>query len=197
VYGGLSDRAAAVAWAAEMLRRRDVLFLDTETTGLDGRAEIVEIAVVDARGRVLLDTLVRPLRPIPPDALAIHGITDRMVAGAPMWPEVHAELARLFRECPHVVVYNAAFDRRVIAQTARQHCLPPPIAEWHCAMLQYAAYAGQRHPDTGGYRWHRLDRAAAALGVPRPTHRALGDALACRSVVAAMAGLGERLAPRR
>lgn len=197
MYGGLADRAAAVAWAAEMLRRRDVLFLDTETTGLDGQAEIVEIAVVDAQGTVLLDTLVRPLRPIPPEVQAIHGITDRMVAGAPRWPEVHAELMRLFRERPRAVVYNAAFDRRVIAQTAQQHCLPPPTAEWHCAMLRYAAYAGERHPVTGKYRWHRLDRAAAALGIPRPTHRALGDALVCRGVVAAMADQGGRLGHRR
>lgn len=38
----------------------DVLFLDTETTGLDGRAEIVELAEVNARGETLINTLARP-----------------------------------------------------------------------------------------------------------------------------------------
>ena len=38
----------------------DVLFLDTETTGLDDRAEIVELSVVNAKGEPMINTLVRP-----------------------------------------------------------------------------------------------------------------------------------------
>jgi DNA polymerase III epsilon subunit-like protein len=39
------------------------VFLDLETTGLDPRTdEIVEIGILDEDGRVLLDTLVRPVR---------------------------------------------------------------------------------------------------------------------------------------
>ncbi|MDI3339402.1 MAG: 3'-5' exonuclease [Sphaerobacter sp.] len=186
------DRVGAVRWAAEMLRRDDVLFLDTETTGLDEQAEIVEIAAVDARGTVLLDTLVRPRRPIPVEARAVHGISDAMVAAAPTWPAVQAELARLLRTHPRVVIYNAAFDRRMLAQTARGYRLPPLEAEWHCAMLRYAAFAEERHPRSGDYRWHRLEHAAAALGVAPPTHRALGDVRTCWAVVAAMAALPPR-----
>ncbi|MFB6287159.1 MAG: 3'-5' exonuclease, partial [Candidatus Bipolaricaulia bacterium] len=44
---------------------RAPLFLDTETTGIDERAEICEIAVVAADGTSLVDTLVRPTGPIP------------------------------------------------------------------------------------------------------------------------------------
>ncbi|MBP1702194.1 MAG: putative exonuclease [Chloroflexi bacterium] len=47
------------------------LFLDTETTGLNELAEIVEISIVDYNGITLLDTLVRPRRSIPPDAIRI------------------------------------------------------------------------------------------------------------------------------
>ncbi|MCW3664158.1 3'-5' exonuclease, partial [Burkholderia cenocepacia] len=58
------------------------ILLDTETTGLDESAEIVEIAVIDDAGNVLLNTLVKPKHPIPNSATAIHGITNAMVATA-------------------------------------------------------------------------------------------------------------------
>src|SRR5690606_37121994 len=45
----------ARAWLAA-----NALILDTETTGLDADAEVVELAVIDCAGAVLLDTLVRP-----------------------------------------------------------------------------------------------------------------------------------------
>ena len=57
-------RAAAVAWAREVAADPGTLYLDTETTGF-GDADVVDIAVVDNRGRVLLNSLVRPTRPFP------------------------------------------------------------------------------------------------------------------------------------
>lgn len=54
------------------------IILDTETTGLDNTAEIVEISVINDQGEVLLDTLIKPTKPIPGDATAIHGITNEM-----------------------------------------------------------------------------------------------------------------------
>mgnify|MGYP006445668973 CR=1 FL=1 len=62
--------------------------LDTETTGLDHGDEIVEIAVVDAEGRTLLDERIRPSVPISPEAQAIHGITMESLADAPQWPDI-------------------------------------------------------------------------------------------------------------
>jgi len=45
----------------------DFVFLDTETTGLDDDAELVEIAVVDDTGAVLFESYCRP---IPPNLVA-------------------------------------------------------------------------------------------------------------------------------
>ena len=67
----------ARAWLAA-----NALILDTETTGLGDDAEVVELAVIDCAGAVLLDTLVRPSGPVPAEAAAIHGITDAMAANA-------------------------------------------------------------------------------------------------------------------
>lgn len=61
----------------------NALILDTETTGLGDDAEVaevVELAVIDCAGAVLLDTLVRPSGRVPAEAAAIYGITDAMLA---------------------------------------------------------------------------------------------------------------------
>ena len=89
-----STRTSAAARAQQILAGQPI-FLDTETTGLDPRAEIVEIALIDHDGAVLLESLVKPTRPIPQDATRIHRITDGMVADAPTAGEVSAGVQAL------------------------------------------------------------------------------------------------------
>ena len=123
----MRDRAAAVA-AVERARAwiaANALILDTETTGLDDDAEVVELAVIDCAGTVLLDTLVRPSGPVPAEAAAIHGITDAMLADAPTWSEIHDRFCDLV-EGRQVVIYSREFDARVISQTARRYGLQAP-----------------------------------------------------------------------
>ncbi|WP_221931829.1 3'-5' exonuclease [Klebsiella pneumoniae] len=71
-------------------------------------AEICEITILDVTGAPILDTLVRPTRPIPVEATAIHKITDAMVASAPSWPEVAEQYAAAVAGRT-VVAYNVAF----------------------------------------------------------------------------------------
>lgn len=55
------DVVRVVRWAKGVFKNpKDWLILDTETTGLDSRDRIVEIAVIDLSGVVLLNTLVKP-----------------------------------------------------------------------------------------------------------------------------------------
>jgi DNA polymerase-3 subunit epsilon len=179
-----------MTWAAEITSRADVLYLDTETTGLGNADEIIEISALDNAGRVLIDTLIKPRRSIPVDAIAIHGISDQMVLNAPVWPDVYPLLLDLLQRYRHVVVYNAEFDRRLLCQTCAAHELPLLQARWHCAMKQYAALVGDRRSRFGGYRWFNLGDAVRRLGLTVVAdHRALADARACRAVVHAMARL--------
>ncbi len=176
----VSPRPQAMAWAAAVVADERTVYLDTETTGLHGGAEVVDIAVIGADGRILLETLVRPVDPIPPIASGIHGIFDRHVATAPTWVEVHRELCQLVRG-RRVVIYNAAFDRRIINQCCQRHELDEPCVDrWDCAMVAYAEFLG-------GTRWRQLGVAAAAFGLAAGGHRAAADAMVCRGVVTGMA----------
>jgi DNA polymerase III epsilon subunit-like protein len=131
-------------------------------------------------------------------ATRIHGIDNAMVAHVPSWSSVYAQLVGLLRTASAIVVYNAAFDRRIIHQINHRHDLSPLRANWQCAMLQFAAFVGEPNPAGAGYRWHRLEHAARAVGADRMTeHRAVADTQACRAVVEAMAATGCSLDSRR
>ena len=65
--------------------------VDLETTGTTPNDAVVEIGAVDLIGREIIpigSDLVRPPVPIPPQASAIHHITDRDVAHCPQVEEI-------------------------------------------------------------------------------------------------------------
>lgn len=176
---------------AEKARRwlaQNSLIIDTETTGLGDNAEIVEIAVIDCRGAVLLDTLIRPSVAIPAEATRVHGIDDSMVASAPTWAEVHDQFCRLITG-RRLVAYNSEFDHRLILQTMRAAGLTLPYFSVECAMLAYADFWGEFDPERGRNRWQKLTGAAAQQGVECDglAHRAKADCLLTLGVIHAMA----------
>lgn len=93
--------------------------LDVETTGLSSETDaIIELALVPfsftrRSGRVLevgepYASLEDPGRPIPPEVVALTGITDAMVAGQRI---DEARVAALCASAELIVSHNAAFDR--------------------------------------------------------------------------------------
>ena len=179
-------RAKSVAWAREIVSSPGIVFLDTETTGLGPDAEIVDIGVVAIDGTVYLDCLVKPAKPIPPGATAVHGITDEMVADAEPWKVVYGWLLESISG--RVIVYNRDYDLGVINQLCRALDLPQlgTHERWECAMLAFSDFKGELGK-YGSMKWHRLEVAAAEFGIPPGGHRALADAETARRVVLAMA----------
>lgn len=164
--------------------------LDTETTGLDSEAEIVEISIIDQDGAVIFNSLVRPKFPIPTDATKIHGITNDMVLCAPTWNEIHDEVCRIVAS-KKLVIYNADYDMRLMAQTAAQYGLSPVVASngVACAMLTYAEFYGDWNESKQSYRWQKLTNAAAQQCVEADgaAHRALADVKMTLGVIKSMA----------
>jgi DNA polymerase III subunit epsilon len=148
--------------------------LDTETTGLapaQGHG-LVEVGCVILEGGEIGEvwsTLVNPGRPIPPDATAVHGITDAMVRDAPGPAEVAAELQRRCAGLP-LVFHHAAFDLPFLAVLMRRGGQPPllqPVVD--TLGLARGLF------DAGG---NGLGALAVRFGLPAEiAHRALGDAL--------------------
>jgi len=178
-------------WARQVLATGETLLLDTETTGLEAHDEVIQLAIVDMQGTVLLDTLVRPTRPIAPEARAIHGITDQAFAEAPPFSDLYNALAHLLGH-RLVLAYNAAFDRRLLAQTCTTYGLPPlEIAAWDCVMERYAGFWGARAKG-GAYHVQSLSTACTQQGIGvHEHHQAVHDCLLTLALIKAMASAEE------
>jgi DNA polymerase-3 subunit epsilon len=201
VHGNATDESPAADEPAPvdpfiaLVRSGDFVILDTETTGLDHNAEICQIAIVDSSGNVLLDTLVKPRRPIPVEATRIHGINNDDVKDAPAWINVNEKVWDLIHD-KTVIVYNADYDFQLLAQSEKA-CKPLATSDWHtikreCAMLKFAEIKGDWNDYHGNYRWQKLDTAARYYGLPvNAAHTALGDCLTTLAVCKAIAAKAE------
>lgn len=163
------------------------IFLDTETTGFDAaKDDVLEIAIIDEVGNVLLDTLVQPVRkPEWPEAQAVNGITPNIVTDAPTLESLAPQIAAAFKGA-RVVMYNAAFDYEFL-----KPCLGEMVEGTdffvHCAMRRFSVIRGVwdgRVIGCGDYKRWKQAEAAAYVGHQWSggAHRALADAQACKSV---------------
>ncbi|MBW8192745.1 3'-5' exonuclease [Neiella marina] len=163
--------------------------LDTETTGLDDQAEIVEIGVIEAdTGKVVLQTLVKPTVEIGSKAQEVHGISGSMLLDAPSYDKVHKQLLDILQG-GEVHIYNKKFDTRLIYQTANKFGLVndeliQALESTHCVMLQYADL--YRQPNSrGNFRYQTLVNAIAQQNIQLPeltAHRAVADCEMTRHV---------------
>jgi len=162
---------------------RSPLYLDTETTGLGPDAEIVEIAIVDAEGQPLINTLVRPQGEVPPDASRVHGLSTVMLQGAPTWPEIWPQVQAVMAG-RLVLIYNEEYDVRLMQQTSARYGIDfdIPGVEFGDLLALYSEFKGARNPDGSLRRW-RLEQAGRELQIAIPnSHRALDDTLLAREV---------------
>jgi len=183
-----TSRQRAIDAARDVLSHNPV-YLDTETTGLNANDEIVEISIVDHDGTLLLETLVKPSRPIPAEATAIHGITNEDVQSSRAWPIVWT-LVRPLLTGRVVVIYNDDFDLRMMRQSYERYNLKwsERIKTFDLLKL-YAEYHGERDPRRGGYRYHSLASAGKHCGIALPNaHRSTADTLLTRALMLHIAG---------
>ena len=147
------------------------IILDTETTGLDPRADqIIELAMLsfeyDERGQVCqvlerYQSFNDPGRPIPPEVTQLTGITDDMVAGHSI---DLATVERLAETAVIVIAHNAAFDRRFAER------LHPIFSKrgWGCSLSELPW-------SDAGIRSAKLEYLGMCFGLFHDGHRAIAD----------------------
>lgn len=183
VYPYEYDRLLSIGRCKEILKSTNFVILDTETTGL-GKSEIIEISIVDHQKQPILNTLVKPLKSITTEAIAIHGITNEMVANAPSFPDIYPDLVSAIAG-KQVLIYNDGFDVKVINHCCKLHNLQKLKINSACLMLLYARFYGEYSDYLGGYKWQPLDGG----------HRALSDCLAAFKLLEKMANSAEKMQP--
>jgi len=156
-----------------------IVAIDLETTGGSPvTSRIVEIAAVryeEGREVACLVELVDPLVPIPPDATAIHGITDGMVAGRLRLDEVLPDVWK-FIDGAVLLAHHAPFDAGFLAyELSKGRAAAPgnPILD-SCRLPRRVFH---------GLPSYSLSSLSAQFGIGRDQeHRAGDDARACHAV---------------
>lgn len=150
--GGLCEscngHVSAVAWAEQMFSEGFVI-LDVKTTGLSVlHDEVIQIAVIDHHGAVLLDTLVKPIEPqrmfrkVRGDVSAfdVTQIRPEQLGNAPMFSKILPELQTV-TENRHCLIYNPDFDYYIIRNECLRRGLPEPeFLNWHSVMGHYMGW---------------------------------------------------------
>lgn len=149
-----------------------ILFLDTETTGNSDNDRLVQLAIKERFvEEPLVNSLYKPPVPISIESMAIHHITEKMVAEKPAFqdaPEYESVKDLLESDEVTIVAHNAAFD---IAMLAREGVVPPK------SICTYkVAYALDPNDQLPNYRLQYL-RYLLDLDVEAEAHDALGDVL--------------------
>lgn len=103
----------------------DYVVFDLETTGISpNRDEVIEISAVKiVSGQVVdeFNTLVNPGRPIPRSASAVNGITDDMVAAAPLFCDVLRDFFAFIEDYVLVGHNIHGFDMKFLYRDARKY----------------------------------------------------------------------------
>lgn len=154
----------------------DYVFLDTETTGLDDTAEIIEIAIAAPSGEIIFQSYCKPTIAVSKEAADVHGIEESLLNEAPCWSEISEHVQAVLSD-KNVVIFNKNFDIRLLKQTAEAQNLDTYwISELRtqCAMERAVDLYGP----TNNFNTISLEDAAFAAGMKKQgrQHSAAGDA---------------------
>ena len=168
-----------------------VTIVDTETTGIEtDSSEIVEIAsgTYINNNWSVDEQLLGTVKPIPPEASAIHFISNRMVRGLPNFSQQLDRVAEILNlgKTSYFVAHNADFDRQMIVRAYEksfesndQVSFIKNKNNWICTWRLAKAVLGidyERQQYGLSYLRYSLN-----LDVPDdlPAHRAAADVLTC------------------
>ena len=156
-------------------RIRKLVILDTETTGIDNSAELIELAFCvcsyDVRTRTVLsidccfDAFSKPEKPISKEVSELTHITNEMLPNKKLY---HDDFKDYLPEKCLVVAHNAGFDRRILERT-----YPYVLAD-----LSWADSMTEIDWRAKGYNGKGLEMLLVQAGYWYDAHRAINDVLA-------------------
>jgi len=156
------------------------ILLDVETTGLDQRKdEVVELGMVKfdylPDGRItgvrdVFSSFNEPIEPIPPEVVALTGITNEMVAGHRIG---EAAVSSFAEDAVIVIAHNAGFDRKF----AERYWPIFQRKAWGCSATEIE---WRKH----GFEGSRLGYLLNGAGLFHQAHRAVDDCHALLEILA-------------
>lgn len=180
---------------------------DTETTGPNPVEDRIVTAAIVVRGGSREDRdfsfLINPGVPIPPEATAVHGITDAMVQADGRNPkealdEIAGQLAAAITWGMPVVAFNQSFDWTILHYDLRRNGLPTVEERLNSEpyeLIDPHVLDKQITPRVRGKGARKLKPTCERYGIAlEDWHTAEADALAALLLADAMFGYHPKLA---
>jgi len=167
---------------------RQIVF-DTETTGFDPDTgdRLVEIGAVEVVNYLptnrTFHRYINPERDVPPDAVAVHGLTQDFLKAHPVFGQVADEFLAFVGDAP-LVAHNAGFDWKFLNAEFRR--VGRPEIPWS-RIIDTLAMAREKLPGAAA----SLDALCQRFGVDnsgRDLHGALLDSRLLAEVYLELAG---------
>ena len=153
--------------------------MDFETAS-GKRWSACSLSLVVVRQNQIVDefyTLINPQTPFFWRNVQIHGIHEKDVANAPVFPEVWEHIQPFFDANKLVIAQNASFDNSVLKNTLTHYELPVP----NFLSLDTLKTSRQFWPQLPN---HKLNTICDALNIQLyHHHNALDDAQACANIL--------------
>ncbi|WP_208120097.1 DNA polymerase III subunit epsilon [Spirabiliibacterium pneumoniae] len=175
--------------------------LDTETTGMNTEAgkphfeghRVIEIGAVEMINRRLtgrtFHVYIKPDRSVDPEAVAVHGITDEMLADKPDFDQIAQDFIEFIRDS-ELIIHNAPFDVGFLDYEFSKSAVKPiqaqKIADL-CVVTDSLTMAKKKYPS----KRNNLDALCDRLNIDnsnRTLHGALLDAEILADVYLKMTG---------
>ena len=160
------------------------IYYDTETTGISSEQDrIIEIALYDATNKKTLISFIQPGCTIPAQATAIHGITDAMIAQAPPFAKIAAQMIEFCGDDSVLIAHNNDnFDVLFLRKEFARANLPFP--EWQ--FIDSLKWARRYRPDLPKHSLQFLREIYAFKA--NQAHRALDDVMILCQIFEIMIG---------
>jgi DNA polymerase-3 subunit epsilon len=166
------------------------IVLDTETTGLNpqGGDRLIEIGCVELLNRIPtgreFHRYINPQRDVPPEAVAVHGLTADFLKDKPLFADVAQDFLS-FIAGDALVIHNAAFDIGFLNAELQRASGPEVTMDRVTCTLQLARRRHPAGPNT-------LDALCKRYGIDnskRTKHSALMDSTLLAEVYIELLGV--------
>ena len=157
------------------MARERILFFDLELTGFYDRDEIISITIINGKGELIMNTLVKPSHTKKwKKTEKIHNITPEMVADAPLLSELTDRIKDIFAGADKLIAYGVSTDfshiKYIYETEAEREALHAKV---HCCANEFVRYIHVTHAS--------LSDAMACLGIEWEgvAHSSIADTYGC------------------
>lgn len=154
------------------LKLNEFVVLDTETTGLTGDDEVIQVGITDMHGKELYSKWFYPEQEVNPYAAKVNHKTKKLLNGNPIFSESDWEEIKKVINGRPVLGHNIPFDKRLLSQTLKRYGISDDTDTVFAVMYDSKVLAK---------KWIRaksyhLDDLATQVGITRDEkHEAVDD----------------------